>query len=242
MKKTRILFVILFFCQFLKAQESAYDPKITLKWAPLGLLLGNVSLQGEYTFGNKSSLTAKIGVPVKKMWEAIYDNNDADISMKTIAFLAGYRKYLSQQKLKGIYLEPFFKYVHHTSEGIGHGMLDGQPVTMNFTNEYNAVGVGLQLGVQFLIKKRIVLDIFFLGPEINSATNNFKAIDISNSSGWNNLQASEAEQDIRNFLDEFPFIRKKVDVMIDTPNKTVRADFKGGLPGLRTGFSIGIAL
>ena len=242
MKKTRVLFLFLFFCQFLQAQSPAFDPKITLKWAPLGLLLGNISLQGEYTFGVKSSLTAKIGVPVKKMYQVIYDNNDADISMKAFAFLAGYRKYLSKQRLKGIYIEPFFKYVHHTSEGIGHGMLDGQPVTMNFTNEYNAVGIGAQLGVQFLIKKRIVLDIFFLGPEINSATNNFKAIDISNSIGWNTLQASEAEQDIRNFLDEFPFIRKKVDVVIDKPNKTVRADFKGGLPGMRTGFSIGIAL
>ena len=242
MKKTRFLILFLFACQFLQAQGPAFDPKITLKWAPLGLLLGNISLQGEYTFGVKSSLTAKIGVPIKKMYQVIYDNNDADISMKAFAFLAGYRKYLSKQKLKGIYIEPYFKYVHHTSEGLGRGMLDGVPVTMNISNDYNATGVGAQLGVQFLIKKRIVLDIFFLGPEINTATNNFKAIDISNSSGWNTLQASEAEQDIKTFLDEFPFIRKKVDVLIDKPNKTVRADFKGALPGIRTGFSIGIAL
>ena len=241
MKKTGVLLAFIFICQFLQAQGPAFDPKITLKWAPLGLLLGNISLQGEYTFGIKSSLTAKIGVPIKKMYQVIYDNNDADISMKAFAFMAGYRKYISKQKLKGFYIEPFFKYVHHTSEGVGRGMLDGQPVTMNITNEYNATGVGVQLGVQFLIKKRFILDIFFLGPEINSATNNFKAIDISNSSGWNTLQASEAEQDIKNFLDEFPFIRKKVDVLIDKPNKTVRADFKGALPGFRTGFSVGIA-
>ena len=241
MKKTSVLFLFIFFCLLLKAQGPVFDPKITLKWAPLGMFLGNISLQGEYTFGIKSSLTAKIGVPINKMYQVIYDNNDADISMKAFAFMAGYRKYLSKQKLKGIYIEPFFKYIHHTSEGIGRGMLDGQPVTMNITNEYNATGVGVQLGVQFLIKKRIVLDIFFLGPEINSATNNFKAIDISNSSGWNTLQASEAEQDIKKFLDEFPFIRKKVDVLVDKPNKTVRADFKGALPGIRTGFSIGIA-
>jgi hypothetical protein len=243
MKKITTLF---FICLFLHSAFGQDNPgsseKITLKWAPTGLILGNLSFQGEYGFGKKSSLTAKIGIPVNRMYEATYDDNNADISMKALSFLAGYRIYLSKQPLKGFYIEPFFKYVHHTSEGTGVGMLDNEEVTMNFTNDYNAAGIGAQLGTQFRIGKRVVIDLFFFGPELNSAKNNFKAVDISNSSAWNAIQSNEAEQDIREFLDEFPFIRKKVDVMVDANNRTVRANFKGALPGVRTGVSIGIAL
>jgi hypothetical protein len=241
MKKTLILLGLMVFSTTMIAQDKA-QPNLTLKWAPTGLVLGSISLQGEYNFGKISSLTAKIGIPVNKNYQAVYDDNDADISMKAFSFLAGYRMYMSKKKLRGFYLEPYFKYVHHTSEGIGSGSLENSPVTMSFSNEYNGTGVGLQLGAQFIIKNRFVIDLFFLGPEINSASNRFKAVDISNSIGWTTVQANEAEQDIHDFLDQFPFVRNRVDVMVDKPNRTVKADFKGALPGIRTGFSIGIAL
>ena len=242
MRKTLIFFFFIFVYLGGASQQKTFDPKITLKWAPTGLVFGNISLQGEYSFGRKKSLTAKISIPVKKKYEVIYDENNADMFMKALSFLSGYRMYLSKQKLKGFYIEPYFKYVHHTSEGVGHGKLDGELVTMNFTNEYNAAGMGVQFGTQFIIAKRFVIDLFFLGPEINSATNNFKAIDVSNSAAWNTIQASEAEADIIKFLDQFPFVRSHVNVRVDQPNRTVTADFKGALPGIRTGVSIGIAL
>ncbi|HEY0354586.1 MAG TPA: hypothetical protein VGC29_00200, partial [Flavisolibacter sp.] len=58
---------------------------------------------------------------------------------------------------------------------------------------------------------------------------------------WTSLEASEAENDIREFIDKFPFIRNKVNVMVDKDNKTVTADFKGAIPGYRAGGSFGIA-
>jgi hypothetical protein len=159
--------------------------------------------------------------------------------MRATSFLAGYRTYLSKKHMKGLYFEPYFKYVHHTSEGSGNTILSGDKVVMNFTNDYNGVGVGVQLGAQFLISKKFVIDFFFFGPEINSSRNNFKAIEISTTLPWTSTQASEAEQDIRDFIHQFPFIRNKVDVMVDQNNKTVLADFKGALPGYRIGVSIG---
>jgi hypothetical protein len=59
--------------------------------------------------------------------------------MKAVSFLAGFRRYLSKQVMSGFYIEPFFTYVHHTSDGTGEGKLDGQPVNMDFTNAYNGV-------------------------------------------------------------------------------------------------------
>ncbi len=241
MKKIIYLFILLFLLQSISAQK-IFKPKITLKWAPTGLILGDASFQGEYGFIKKSSLTAKIGVPLSRSYHANFDGHDVDMSMKAFSFLAGYRKYLSKQMLKGFYVEPFFTYVHHTSDGVGEGDLDNQPVMMDFTNAYNGIGIGVQLGSQFIIAKRFVIDLFFFGPQLTSSRNNFRAIDYKNSSAWNTIQADEAEQDIRDFLNQFPFIKNKVNVHVDTPNKTVTADFNGALMGLRFGVSFGVAL
>jgi hypothetical protein len=113
---------------------------------------------------------------------------------------------------------------------------------MDFTNEYNGVGIGAQLGAQFIIGKRFVIDLFFLGPQLTSSTNNFKAVDATNSLPWTSFQADEAENDIKEFLDQFPFIKDKVEVRVDQFNRTVTADFKGRLVGVRFGVSLGIAL
>lgn len=241
MKKSTLLIVLLLCLRVVSAQKS-FEPKVTLKWAPTGLILGDFSFQGEYGFINKSSLTAKIGVPFSRTYHANFDGHPVDMNMRAFSFLAGYRKYLSKQMLKGFYIEPFFTYAHHTSDGTGEGDLDNQPVTMDFTNAYNATGIGVQLGSQFIIAKRLVLDLFFFGPQLTASTNNFRAIDYNESSAWSTIQANEAEQDIKTFLNQFPFIKNKVNVHVDTPNKTVTADYKGPLLGIRFGASIGIAL
>lgn len=233
-----ILLSGLIFSLICPAQENS--PNISLKWAPLGLIPGSISLHGEYNFG-KNSLTAKIGVPLKARHSFEYDDKDALFNMKATSFMAGYRTYLSKKHMKGFYFEPFFKYVHHSSEGTGNAILNGETVVMNFTNNYDGIGIGAQRGVQFIIRKKVVIDLFFFGPEINAARNKFKARETSDAIPWTTVQASEAERDIREFIDQFPFIRNKVNVMVDRENKTVTTDFKGSLPGLRTGVSIGIA-
>lgn len=240
MKKVALIFCFAMSCSPVFSQSISTDPNVSIKWAPAGLAFGNIGLQAEYNFG-KNSLTAKIGVPVSKHQTFKYDDKDADFTMKDMNFLAGYRTYLSKKHMAGLYFEPYFKYLHHTAEGVGNAVLSGENVVMNFTNEYNGVGVGAQLGVQFLIKKKIAIDFFFLGPEINSARNDFKANEISNTLPWTQSQATEAEQDIRDFIKKFPFIRNKMDVMVDANQKIVTASFKGVLPGYRIGVSFGIA-
>jgi hypothetical protein len=212
---------------------------VTLKWSPLGLLTGNLGLHGEYSYGRKS-LTARIGIPVTARRNIEYDHKNAAFKMKATTFMAGYRTYLSRKPLKGLYLEPYFNYVHHSSEGEGIADIQGEVVRMAFTNQYNGGGFGLQLGAQFLIQKRIVIDLFFIGPSLNVSSNNLKATEISSYIPWTTVQASEVEGDIREFIDQFPFIRNGTSIMVDKNHKTVTANFKGALPGFRTGVSFGV--
>lgn len=86
-----------------------------------------------------------------------------------------------------------------------------------------------------------MIDFFFLGPEINSSKNNFKAVEASSTIPWSSVKANEAEQDIRDFIDQFPFIKNKTNIVVDQNNKTVMANFKGVLPGYRIGVSFGYA-
>lgn len=242
MRKTSILLVCIFFYVISVAQEkAAYRPAITVKWAPTGLILGSLSFQGEYNFGGRSSLTAKIGIPVNARHSFDYEGEDAKFGLKATSFLAGYRMYLSKNHLHGLYFEPYFKYVNHTSEGSAVTTLDGRKLRMNFSNDYSGGGVGAQLGAQFLISKRFVVDFFFLGPEINSAKNNFKAYETGSMIEWNAEEGAEAHADIKDFIDDFPFIRNKTNVRVDEENRSVMANFKGALPGFRIGVSFGIA-
>jgi hypothetical protein len=242
MKKTLFLLLAIFRLHFTYAQDiETPSLNTTLKWAPAGLILGNISIQGEYSFG-KQSLTAKIGIPVNSHHTLQYDGKDAVFDMKAMSFLAGYRVYLSKRPLKGLYLEPYFKYVHHSSEGTGVGKFSYRNVNLNFTNEFNGAGFGIQLGSQFKIGKRFILDFYFLGLEINSASNDFKAVERAPNSTWTIAEAQDAKRDIRNFINKFPFLKNNTTVMADATNRTVAANFKGAIPGFRIGLALGVAL
>ena len=240
MKKIFIFLILYNFAYTSFSQKENGGPNVTVKWAPIGLAIGSLSFQAEYNFG-KNSLTAKIGVPVATSHTFQYDKKDANFSLKATSFLAGYRTYLGKKHMQGLYLEPYFKYVHHTSEGMGNASLANTPVVMSFTNGYNGFGLGAQLGAQFMIRQRIIIDLFFLGPEINSATNNFKTVEVSSTIPWTYVQSEQAAQNIRDFVNQFPIIRNRVKIMVDQPNKSVSADFKGALPGIRMGVSFGLA-
>lgn len=241
MKNFLILLIILLFGFLSFAQtDKSFTPNIGAKWAPTGLLAGSISLQAEYRIDNKHSLTAKIGIPVTATHRFNYQGDKANFEMKATSFLAGFRNYFShRKKMNGLYLEPYFKYVHHSAEGLANSTLNNRPILWNFTNDYNAFGVGAQLGAQFIIGKRFVIDLFFLGPEINSATNNFKAVEASNTIPWTYVETQQAEQNIKDFINQFPFVKNRVNVKVDNMSKTVAADFRGTLPGLRAGLSVG---
>lgn len=232
-----------FLCLSLLSRSHSQDavPNITVKWAPTALVTGNLNLQAEYNFGGKHSLTASLGLPVTAKHAFTYQGNDANFQVKTSTFLAGYRTYLSQKHLSGMYFEPYFKYAHLSGDGTGTGTLDYRTAKFNFVNEYNGIGIGAQLGAQFLIGNRFTIDLFFLGPELNYATNHFKAIEVNFTRPWTEREALQAQLEVNRFINQFPFIRNRTKIMVDKDSRTILAQFRGAIPGIRTGVSFGVA-
>jgi hypothetical protein len=57
---------------------------------------------------------------------------------------------------------------------------------------------------------------------------------------WEAPYAAEAENDIREVLNDVPLIGNKVNVKVDQNTKTITTDYKGLVPGIRIGGSLGL--
>lgn len=235
--KFKFLLVALLFTLQLSAQKTS---NVVVKWAPGALAFGKISVAGEYNFKPRKSITLQVGIPAARTYAVDYDGKQSDINLEGTSVLAGFRYYLSKRQVSGFYIEPYGKYVSQEGSGILNGELVNEPADFDSKFTYKAFGVGAQLGVQFLIAKRVALDLYILGPEANISEVGFKARDISSNLPWTQEAADEARADIEETIRDIPIIGDKTEITVDRATKTVSVDYDGFLPSLRAGISIGI--
>jgi hypothetical protein len=154
--------------------------------------------------------------------------------------MAGYRHYLMNKNMKGFYIEPYAKYLRHDANGLLNYDLNNSRVIFDSDSKYQGVGVGAQIGLQLIISRSIVLDLYLLGPEANSAKYSFTAKDVSNNPGWSVAEKNEIENELRELLNDIPLVGNKAEVKVDTDNKTITTTYAGFVPGIRVGGSVGI--
>src|SRR6187397_718675 len=236
---TTVFFTIVVNSNAQQNVDSSEQHNVAVKWSPLGLAFGKLALGGEYSIKKKQSITFYAGIPVGIQRHFNSDNNTVEASSKTSSVMAGYRFYLGKNPMKGFYFEPYLKYMHNKLEGTLNYNNDNPPSIYKSINEFSSFGIGGQLGFQVLIVKRIVLDFFVVGPEANTVKENGSFTDVTNNIPWTPADAAEAEDDIKDAIDNIPIIGEKIEVKTDQASKTVFISYKGFLPGVRTGFSIG---
>ena len=223
-----------------KPEKDSFQPSAAVKWNPSSLYFGKIGLQGEYNFKKKRSLTFAVGIPMSKTTTVKMDDEDRDVEMKTFSLMGGYRMYLGKKNMTGLYFEPYLKYVKNDAATLISTDLDGEPVDFATTSQYSGFGLGAQLGVQFMIAKKITLDFFFLGPEANTVKHSVLMKDISSTLPWDPNQAADAEKEINESIGDLPIIGNKLKVAVDANKKTVSSEYKGFLPGVRFGLSVGV--
>jgi len=215
-------------------------PAVFVKWAPASLATGKLTLGSEFSFTPKSSVDLMIGFPTNATRKIRYDDKESDIESKAFSVLLGYRYYTGKRSARGFYLEPYAKYLRHEAEGILEGDLGDKLTRMDTRTKYEGFGIGAQLGVQFLLFKKVSLDLYFLGIEANSAKFNSTSTDVANSLPWTFIQSEEARTDFEDAIEEIPILRNRMSVTVDQSKKTVRTGYNGFLPGVRVGASIGV--
>lgn len=225
-----------------KEEGAAFHPSGTVKWNPESLFFGKVGLSGEYGLSSRNALTLGIGIPATHTTRTKINSKKRDVDMKTFSIMGGYRHYLGKKSLSGLYLEPYVKYVKNDASTVIDGDLNGKTVDFATTSKYSGTGVGAQLGAQFLIGNRVVLDLFFLGPEANISRHRAVMHDITSTAPWDPAQAADAQRQINDNIGDLPILGKKLHVVVDPQSKTVSSDYKGFLPGFRMGLSIGVKL
>lgn len=246
MRKINALLIVLFIAATCIAQEKEekkavpkFSPSFALKWNPASLYFGKVSAFGEFNFKHKKSITLGVGIPFDKTNTFTIDNEEESISMKTFSIMGGFRMYFGKKEMSGFYFEPYLHYLKNDASTIIHDDLNGTPTDFVTTSHYSGFGVGLQLGVQFMIAKRVAIDFFFLGPEANSASHQILMHDITSTGPWDAQDAADAQEEIDEAIGEIPFLSNKLKVVVDANGRNVTSDFKGFLPALRAGLSVG---
>lgn len=220
-------------------EKKVFKKDQVLKWNPASIYAGKISLHGEFNLKPKRSITVGLGIPVDHKEVFTLNDDEQHVTTQTISLMAGYRMYLGKKSTSGLYFEPYLKFLKNDLESFIFTELDGDPVIMRATSEYTGFGAGAQLGVQFLIAKRVVIDFFFLGPEANTAKVAVLARDITSSS-WNPQDVADARDAIEDIVRDIPLIGDNVKVNVDASSKRVTADYKGFLPGFRAGLSVGV--
>ena len=242
--KTRLLLglTLISFSNTLLAQDDlAPETKpLAFKFAPAALSFGKATLGVEYNIKYRNSVTFYAGVPLEKKKQVSYAGSQNDVQSKAFSVMAGYRHYLSKKNMSGFYVEPYVKYLNHQGSGFINYQMNGTNMVFDSKSNYKGTGVGAQFGLQLIISRSIVFDLFFLGPEANNATYSFVATDVSNNPGWSFTDKQQVENEVREVLTNIPIAGNRADVNVDMDNKTITTTYKGFVPGIRVGGSVGI--
>jgi hypothetical protein len=242
--KPKVLSFTLFILSglFASAQEYATGLEghpVAIKWSPASLAFGKIGLSGEWSISQKRAATLSIGIPVKTTWNQKIDGENESFTHKTFSVMGGYRMYLGNGDGNGAYFEPYVKYVKYDASSIVDIDLDGTTRDFSVTGKYSGIGLGGQLGAQFLIAHAFVVDFYFLGPEANISKSDLLLQELGNGPAWDIGDEQDAEQEIEDIVDDIPILKNKVKIDVNGQQKNVRASYKGFLPGIRFGLSIG---
>lgn len=248
--KKLLAFVFLAGWAFLAvAQEqksAATERKTVVKFLPVNLPLGSFSFEIERMINSKNAFTLGFGIPTNRSIVGKY-GMDASSDVKklnvgTMHIRAAYRHYTGKSMLpKGFYIEPYLKYQKINANAqltFTKDIPNSTPITYTSditTPKLNTLNLGFQMGVQFLIAKRVSLDLYFLGLEAGMLSGNVNAI----VNPKENIPDMRTE--VENSINDLPgFLSNKLEVTSTSDAVNVKAS-SILYPWLRSGISIGIA-
>jgi hypothetical protein len=245
MKKSLIFIALCGFTLVGSAQNqdsTTLERKNVVKFLPVNIPFQSISFEFERMINGKNSWILGVGLPNQASVIGKYGYTPGP-DLKTAEFgtmhiRAAYRHYTGKRNLpKGFYLEPYLKYqkIKGNASVESTDILDlyKGSVDVNF----HTMNMGFQMGAQFLISKRVSVDLYFLGLEAGLLSGNLTALS-DQLADAENLKAN-----IEDAINELPsFIGKKLTVTQSADKKQINVNSSSApYPWFRGGISIGIA-
>ena len=137
------------------------------------LYINGVQLNYERLLSPKRSITVfggYIEFPMPTIIANSSLNFNKDRTKSGFSLGSEYRFYLAKENKyaapHGVYLAPFVSYYHFANTRSGRDTLNQDNLTM--TTNFNFLNIGGELGYQFVIKNRFVIDCVLVGPAVSS--------------------------------------------------------------------------
>ena len=153
--------------------EKDYKNIIKLNITSWILYSNGIQINYERLLSNHSSITV-FGGPIEFPMPTVIANSplNFDKNKSKSGFVIGseYRFYLSKENKDaaphGVYLAPFISYYHFNNQRYGRDTTNQDNLILNTSMDF--LNIGGELGYQFVIKKRFVIDCVMFGPAITS--------------------------------------------------------------------------
>lgn len=215
------------------------------KFAPTGLIFGNFQFQYERVINRKFSAALTYSTipqgdfPFQDLIAESVETNDNDInryiensSFQYSSFTPEVRLYLGEGYGKGFYLAPFYRHADYTFKDIDiyYNSDTGAEEVMKTRGDISSNTFGLQIGSQFNLGSRIILDWFIIGPHYGSS--NGDLVGIAEASLSENEQA-----DLRSELDAIDLPIGNFSYDVDSKGAKIKIDGPWG--GIRAGLAVG---
>lgn len=153
--------------------EKDYKNVIKLNITSWILYTNGVQINYERLLSKNRSITV-FGGPIQFPMPTVIANSplNFDKNKTKNGFVLGseYRFYLAKENKDaaphGVYLAPFISYYHFNNQRMGHDTTNQDNLTLSTTMDF--LNIGGELGYQFVIKKRFVIDCVMFGPALTS--------------------------------------------------------------------------
>lgn len=227
-----------------KEKEDKDEPmqqKNMIKLNLPALALKNITVQYERAVAKKVSvagtlrLMPKGSIPLKSTFINLADDPDTErqinnLSIGNFAFMPELRYYFSKKgAFNGFYLGLFGNFASYNADVAIEYDDNGNTETIPMSGKITGTTVGLMIGTQFRLSKRLNLDWWILGPNYGSSKGTLTGTKTMNAIEQQNLRDELADLEIP--LTEFTYT---------VTGSGATMDFKGPWAGLRAGICLAI--
>jgi len=208
-----------------------------------GLAIRNININYERVINDKQSFILNLGIQIPRPVPSFLGLeliNDAKNEFKGYSIIPEYRFYTSSKKSsRGFYVAPYLKYNKYSatfSDSYDYSTgTQTETVNADALGSFSTIGAGVQLGVHWIISDIVSIDWYFLGLDLSRRSLNFEFTTDEDGINYNDL-ASAIETNLKNNI---PIIGSKVKTEAEGNTIITKVPFFS--PGIRSGFSIGIA-